>query len=75
MTISPNEVKQINSINKRIEMNETTLGKEFRDINNKIANIESEMTSSLVGHIIGHYDLTLFGIFITLYGTVIQLFY
>ena len=58
----------------RIEYVDASLTNMSKEIETKIDNIDTSLKTIIAGHIVGNYDLNLFGIIITICGTLIMLF-
>lgn len=64
----------VNKLNDRIQDVDSLQKKETNSIRSEIENLNKSISEVIAGHIVGDYDKNLFGIIITLCGTLIQVF-
>lgn len=74
-------LSQVNSIqdsivnvDNRVNNVESSLKKDVNGLKTKLHNLDSSLKSIIASHVVGNYDLNVFGIIITLCGTIIQYF-
>lgn len=61
-------------IDDRIDSVSSSLVRAEKDFQDSINTLTTSMNSLIAGHVVGSYDLNLFGINITICGTLIQFF-
>ena len=64
----------LNHLDDRIDDLATSLKKESKNLTTQVNSVRKSLTETMAGHIVGSYDITLFGIIITICGTLIQVF-
>jgi len=64
----------VNKLNDRIQDVDSLQKKETQSIRGEIENLNKSISEVIAGHIVGDYDKNLFGIIITICGTLIQVF-
>ena len=62
------------NIDDRLDNIASSLTKRSQELEHELDNIGASLKTIIAGHIVGTYDVNLFGIMITLCGTLIQLF-
>jgi hypothetical protein len=64
----------IANVDDRVDEVKSSLNKTEKNIERKIGELSSSISTRVAGHIVGAYDINLFGITITVCGTLIQFF-
>ncbi len=72
------QMKNINTtilnLNTRLDGVNSELLNKSEELKGKLETVANTLNSTIAGHIVGSYDINLFGIIITICGTLIQLF-
>ena len=64
----------IANVDDRVDKVESNLKANQESIHNQIGKLSDSMKTIMAGHVVGSYDVNLFGIILTLSGTLIQFF-
>lgn len=64
----------IEKIDDRVDEVESSITNKTKEISIELENLKTSLGTIISGHIIGDYDKNLFGIIITMCGTIIQFF-
>ena len=65
---------RITKLNERIDETNMELIEKNKTINNMIMDVNNSIRTIIAGHIVGSFDVSFFGIIITLGGALIQIF-
>ena len=66
---------EIANVDNRVDEVTASLTEKTKEINTNLENIDKSLKTTISGHIVGTYDANLFGIIITICGTLLQFFY
>ena len=61
-------------VDDRVDEVNSSLKKASKELQTSVSRLETTLSNVIASHVVGSYDVTLFGINITICGTIIQFF-